>query len=55
MQGFLEWIRMQGGLEKYLTESGIMTLDQIKQLRENLVVDLLVSDTLIDEEENGKI
>ena len=42
MQGFLEWLGDRGGVERYMAESGIMTVDQIKQLRENLVVDVLV-------------
>jgi hypothetical protein len=40
MEGFLGWIRRNGGIEKYLTESGIMSPDQIQRLRENLIVAL---------------
>ena len=31
-----------------MTESGIMTLDQIKQLRKNLVVDVAVGDAPLE-------
>lgn len=38
MQGFLEWIKRNGGIEKYLTETGIISSSQIQQLRKNLTV-----------------
>jgi len=48
MRGFLEWLEGRGGVERYVTESGIMTLDQIKQLRKNLVVDVAVGDAPLE-------
>jgi len=48
MREFLEWLGGRDGVERYATESGIMTLDQIKQLRKNLVVDVAVGDAPLE-------
>jgi hypothetical protein len=54
MQYFLEWTRRNGGVERRVIESGVMTLDQVRQLRDNLVVDLQPGDPPLRREEHGE-
>lgn len=54
MQSFLEWTRRNGGVERRVIESGVMTLEQVQQLRDNLVVDLEPGDTPLRREEHGE-
>lgn len=38
IQGYLVWVKRNGGIEKHVTETGIISPDQIQQLRESLTV-----------------
>ncbi|KAK3328572.1 protein-tyrosine phosphatase-like protein [Cercophora scortea] len=55
MQGFLAWLQGQGGAERYVVESGIMTVEQVQQLRRNLVVELGAGEQPNDWEEHRKM
>ncbi|KAK3686137.1 protein-tyrosine phosphatase-like protein [Podospora appendiculata] len=55
MEGFLAWMQGQGGAEQYVVESGIMTVDQVQQLRRNLVVELGAGEEPNDWEEHQKM
>ena len=55
MQAFLEWARRNGGVERIVLEAGLMTPDQLQQLRDNLVIDLPSGRTYVAWEEHEKI
>jgi len=44
MLGFLESARRSGGIERKLLDSGVLSLDQVHQLRRNLIVELGLDD-----------
>ncbi|KAH6615779.1 tyrosine phosphatase family-domain-containing protein [Chaetomium sp. MPI-SDFR-AT-0129] len=48
MQAFLERAGRNGGLERRVLESGILTAAQLQQLRNNLVVDVPPSDSIVE-------
>jgi len=55
MLGFLACIRRNGGPQRLVEESGVISPAEIEQLRKNLITELEAGEELVDWKEHTKL